>query len=59
MEIYDIVPHLIPKFLKKKSSLEINNLGHITQNWILIVESNWIFSKHYLLIYIYIYIDDL
>ena len=27
------------------------------QNWISIVESNWIFSKFYLLIYIYIYID--
>ena len=53
MEIYDIVPHLIPKLKKKKTSLEINNLGHIMQNWILIVESNWIFSKHYFLIYIY------
>ena len=26
------------------------------QNWISIVESNWIFLKFYLLIYIYIYI---
>ena len=28
----------------------------MAQNWISIVESNWIFSKIYLLIYIYIYI---
>ena len=28
----------------------------MTQIWTLIVESNWIFSKLYLLIYIYIYI---
>ena len=28
----------------------------MTQNWTLIVKSNWIFSKFYLLIYIYIYI---
>ena len=28
----------------------------MAQNWISIVESNWIFSKLYLLIYIYIYI---
>ena len=28
----------------------------MTQNWISIVESNWIFSKLYLLTYIYIYI---
>ena len=27
----------------------------MTQNWTLIIESNWIFSKLY--IYIYIYID--
>ena len=27
----------------------------MAQNWISIVESNWIFSKLYLLIYIYIY----
>ena len=27
----------------------------MTQNWTSIVESNWIFSKLYLLIYIYIY----
>ena len=28
----------------------------MTQNWISIVESKWIFFKFYLLIYIYIYI---
>ena len=28
----------------------------MAQNWISIVESNWIFSKLYQLIYIYIYI---
>ena len=28
----------------------------MTQNWTLIVESNWIFSKLYIYIYIYIYI---
>ena len=28
------------------------------QNWTSIVESNWIFSKFYLLIYIYIYINN-
>ena len=28
----------------------------MAQNWTLIVKSNWIFSKFYLLIYIYIYI---
>ena len=28
----------------------------MAQNWISIVEFNWIFSKFYLLIYIYIYI---
>ena len=27
----------------------------MTQNWTLIVKSNWVFSKFYLLIYIYIY----
>ena len=27
----------------------------MTQNWTSIVESNWIFSKFFLLIYIYIY----
>ena len=27
----------------------------MTQNWTLIVESNWIFSKLYIYIYIYIY----
>ena len=27
----------------------------MVQNWTLIVKSNWIFSKFYLLIYIYIY----
>ena len=53
MDIYDVVPHLTLK-LKIKLSLKINNLGHIAQNWISIVESNWIFSKFYLLIYIYI-----
>ena len=50
-----MVPHLIPK-LRNKTSLNINILGHMMQNWISIVESNWIFSKLYLLIYIYIYI---
>ena len=29
----------------------------MAQNWTSIVESNWIFSKFYLLIYIYIYSD--
>ena len=48
-----MVPHLIPK-LKIKLSLKMNNLGHMAQNWTSIVESNWIFSKFYLLIYIYI-----
>ena len=28
----------------------------MAQNWTSIIESNWIFSKFYLLIYIYIYI---
>ena len=50
-----MVPHLIPK-LKLKLSLKMNNLGHMAQNWTSIVESNWVFSKFYLLIYIYIYI---
>ena len=27
----------------------------MTQNWTLIIESNWIFSKLYIYIYIYIY----
>ena len=54
MDIYDVVPHLNPKLKKKKNSLKINNLGHIAQNWTLIVESNWIFSKLCLLIYIFI-----
>ena len=32
MEIYDVVLHLTPKYLKKKKkklSLKINNLGHM------------------------------
>ena len=49
-----MVPHLIPK-LRNKTPLKVNNLGHMTQNWTSIVESNWIFFKLYLLIYIYIY----
>ena len=56
MDIYDMIQHLIPK-LRNKPSLKINNLGHMMQNWTSIVESNWIFSKLYLLIYVYIYID--
>ena len=55
MDIYDVVTHLTSK-LRIKLSLKINNLRHIEQNWTSIVESNWIFSKLYLLIYIYIYI---
>ena len=55
MDIYDMVQHLIPK-LRNKTLFKINNLGHMMQNWTSIVESNWIFSKLYLLIYIYIYI---
>ena len=51
MDIYDMVSHLISK-LRIKLSLEINNLGHMTQNYTSIVESNWIFSKLYLYIYI-------
>ena len=47
-----MVPHLIPK-LRNKTPLKVNNLGHVTQNWTSIVESNWIFFKLYLLIYIY------
>ena len=31
----------------------------MVQNWTSIVEFNWIFSKFYLLIYIYIYINEL
>ena len=31
----------------------------MAQNWTSIVEFNWIFSKFYLLIYIYIYINEL
>ena len=53
MDIYDMVQHLIPK-LRNKTLFKINNLGHMMQNWTSIVESNWIFSKLYILIYIYI-----
>ena len=53
MNIYDVVPQLGPKLRRKKNSLKINNLGHMAQIWTLIVESNWIFSKFYLFIYIY------
>ena len=31
MDIYDMVPHLIPK-LRNKTPLKINNLRHMTQN---------------------------
>ena len=31
----------------------------MAQNWTSIIESNWIFSKLYLLIYIYIYIANM
>ena len=48
-------PHLIIK-LRNKIFSKNNNLGHMMQNLTSIVESNWIFSKFYLLIYIYIYI---
>ena len=54
MNIYDMVRHLIPK-LRNKTLKKKKILRHMAKNWTSIVESNWIFFKLYLLIYIYIY----
>ena len=53
--IFMIWSHIWFKNEEIKLSLKINNLRHTAQNWTSIVESYWIFSKLYLLIYIYIY----
>ena len=52
--IFMIWSHIWFQNSEIKPSLKINNLGHKMQNWTSIVESNWIFSKLYLLIYIYV-----
>ena len=55
MVIYDMVLHLIPK-LRNKSLSKNKKFRTHDAKLDFIVESNWIFSKLYLLIYIYIYI---
>ena len=55
MVIYDMVSHLIPK-LRNKSFSKNKKFRTHDAKLDFIVKSNWIFSKLYLLIYIYIWL---